>query len=250
MRGRFTLMASSSRPCAHPRAVAVQPISAAALCPSHSSIRRLAAVRLASPFKIVSCRHCRSGYFPCRCAWHMHLARADRDWRMQSAIDGLFARVPTVHAVIPVNEKPGFRPPERYRPASRVGRQEAKGRAIIVPAPPRYGDRSRGALLSSRVPDESATARAPRFPGVATRTKMSRGPAGHRQPLPANGFPRPAVVHMPRSERGTGRSGPCGGDSSLPFDRTYRSSHEPVPRCLVVRGDEHHLPFRQPHRRP
>jgi hypothetical protein len=36
----------------------------------------------------------------------MQLARANRDWRMQSAIDGLFTRVPTAHAVIPVNEKP------------------------------------------------------------------------------------------------------------------------------------------------
>src|SRR5690348_7445003 len=128
--------------------------------------------------------------------------------------------------------------------AGRAGRQGSKGRAIIVPAPPRY-------RIGYAEPSEwlgSWRARYGRglrvLPEVATRTNMTYGLAGNRRPLPANGLPRRAVVHIRRSERGTWRCGPGGGDSSLPLDRTYRSSHEPVLRCLVVRGDEHHLPFR------
>jgi len=52
--------------------------------------------------------------------------------------------VPTAHAVILVNED-GI-PVTGKISADRAGCQEAKSRAIIVPAPPSYGDRLRGAF--------------------------------------------------------------------------------------------------------
>jgi hypothetical protein len=63
---------------------------------------------------------------------------------MQSAVAGLSRLVPTAHAVILVNED-GI-PVTGKISADRAGCQEAKSRAIIVPAPPSYGDRLRGAF--------------------------------------------------------------------------------------------------------
>ena len=187
--------------------------------------------------------------FPCPCVWHMQLASAECGWHMQSAVAGLSARVPTAHAVISVNEKrhPGHRK-DISRPRGPSGSKGQSHDSAL---------RRQDAAIGYAEPSEWLGSWRVRYgrglrvlPVVATRTNMTGGLAGNRRPLPANGLPRRAEVHMRRSERGAWRCEPGGGDSSLPLDRTYRSSHEPVLRCLVVRGDEHHLLFRQPHRGP